>query len=330
MGVGAVVGATGDAASLLAAMTDAMSPKGRDDQPRHVGLNRGAGQVIAVWGPTGAPGRSTLAMSIADECAAVGVSTILVDADSYGGAIAQMLGILDEAPGLLAAARLANEGRLDFAALESCARRLPSGLMVLTGINRPQRWIELRVESFLTVIDVARHLADVVVVDCGFCIEQDEELVFDTMAPRRNGIAVSALSCADHVILTVAGDPVGLQRAIRAAISLSDEVGPLNPKLVVTRVRRGPVPGKSPREHIGETLTRHLGVAPVSMIPSDRAACDRALAQGRTLREVAPGSPARIAMRDLARTLIPASEGGWLRRKFTRAEASAQPNPIRS
>jgi len=35
------------------------------------------------------------------------------------------------------------------------------------------------------------------VVDCGFSLEQDEELSFDTAAPRRNGATLATLLAAD-------------------------------------------------------------------------------------------------------------------------------------
>ena len=66
-----------------------------DREPRA----RRAAEVIAVWGPAGAPGRTTLAVNLAAEIAAAGHSVALVDADPYGGAIAPALGLLDEAPG---------------------------------------------------------------------------------------------------------------------------------------------------------------------------------------------------------------------------------------
>ena len=43
------------------------------------------GRVIAVWGPGGAPGRTTLAAGLAAELARRRVRTLLVDADPYGG-----------------------------------------------------------------------------------------------------------------------------------------------------------------------------------------------------------------------------------------------------
>jgi hypothetical protein len=41
-----------------------------------------------VWGPTGGPGRTTVAVNLAFEAAAIGGEVLLVDADTYGGAVA--------------------------------------------------------------------------------------------------------------------------------------------------------------------------------------------------------------------------------------------------
>jgi hypothetical protein len=48
--------------------------------------------LAAVWGPKGAPGRTTVAVNLAFEAAAAGGEVLLVDADTYGGAIAHPTG----------------------------------------------------------------------------------------------------------------------------------------------------------------------------------------------------------------------------------------------
>jgi hypothetical protein len=47
--------------------------------------------VAAVWGPKGAPGRTTVAVNLAFEAAAIGGEVLLVDADTYGGAVAHAI-----------------------------------------------------------------------------------------------------------------------------------------------------------------------------------------------------------------------------------------------
>jgi hypothetical protein len=101
--------------------------------------------LAAVWGPKGAPGRTTVAVNLAFEAAATGSQVLLVDADTYGGAVAQTLGFLDDAPGLAWAARLAGRGELDALGLwRSVRRAAPGGPRVLPGLPRAELWTEAR------------------------------------------------------------------------------------------------------------------------------------------------------------------------------------------
>ena len=260
----------------------------------------GTGRVIAVWGPTGAPGRTTVALGVAAELAGLGHSTLLIDADVYGGVVGQVLGLLDEAPGIAAACRLANNGTLDLAGLAELAVQVRPGLRVLTGITRAERWPELRPSALEAVLGLSRSLASYVVIDCGFGLERDEELSYDTVAPRRNGATLAALDTADTVIAVAAGDPVGLQRYVRALGELADVLPDRAPVTVVNRVRAAAVGGGDPEAEITAALSRYAGVTDVRFVPMDVDAYDAAIATGRTLVEVAPSSPARLALQAIA------------------------------
>lgn len=275
-------------------------PLPRDPEPE---VEPGTGRVIAVWGPTGAPGRTTVAIGVAAELAAIGAPTLLVDADVYGGVAAQLLGLLDEAPGVAAACRLANNGTLDLAALAELAMHVRANLRVLTGIARAERWPELRPAAVEVVLTLARSLAAFVVVDCGFCLERDEELSYDTAAPRRNGATLAALDNADVVVAVANGDPVGLQRLIRGLGDLHDALPGRDPVTVVNRVRAGAVGGGDAEAEIASALSRYAGLTDIRFVPDDPAAFDVVLATGRTLPEAAPTSPARQALQSLAASL---------------------------
>ena len=273
--------------------------------PEPVGLpdtGVGTGRVVAVWGPTGAPGRTTVAVTLASELAGLGRSTLLADADVYGGVVAQVLGLLDEAPGLAAACRLANNGALDLPALADLARTVTPSLRVLSGIARADRWPELRPAALEVVLELCRSLASVTVVDCGFSLEQDEELAYDTAAPRRNGATLTVLEAADTVYAVGAGDPVGLQRLVRALAELKDALPGVQPVVVVNKLRGSAIPGDAERE-VRAALSRYAGIADVAFVPFDVEGLDRALVAGRTLAEAAPGSPARTAVTALAASL---------------------------
>ncbi len=263
----------------------------------------GTGRLVAVWGPTGAPGRTSVAVGVASELAAAGTSTLLADADVYGGVVAQVLGFLDEAPGLAAAARLANNGQLDLAALAGVAPVAAPNLRVLTGISRADRWPELRPSALEQVWDLVRSLAAVTVVDVGFCLEQDEELSFDTAAPRRNGATITTLLAADVVLAVGSADPVGMQRLVRGLTQLREAAPGVLPRVVVNRVRPGAV-GSDPEGQLAEALERYAGVRDVAFVPDDRESFDACLLQARSLREVRPESRARQALAAVAAGLV--------------------------
>lgn len=236
------------------------------------------GRVIAVWGPGGAPGRTTLAGAVAAELARRGLSTLLVDADPYGGAVAQQLGILDEVSGLLAAARLVTAGTVE-QRFTTVQRRLSDRLRVITGLPRPDRWTEVRPGTLTALVECARRDAQVV-VDTGFSIEPDPAA--DLGRPARNDLTREALEMADEVVLVGAADPVGLARLARAITDLRELLPDVAPRVVVNRMR----PSLGWRE--ADVVAMLAGFGPssgVHFLPDDQPAVDRALVAGRLLVE---------------------------------------------
>ena len=260
------------------------------------------GRLVAVWGPVGAPGRTTVSITLADELAHTGADVLLVDADTYGPSVAQQLALLDEGSGLAAAARTASRGTLSVEALAAHARALRPGLRVLTGLSRPERWPELSAAALLRLWGTARTLADWSVVDCGFCLEQDEELAYDTMAPRRNAATTTTLGAADVVLLVASADPVGVGRLVRALPEVRALAAEARLQVVLTQVRPGPV-GRRPGRQLVDVLMRHGAPPGPVLVPYDRSAHDAALARGQTLREAASKSPARLSLAALAAAL---------------------------
>ncbi|BCW46167.1 P-loop NTPase [Arthrobacter sp. StoSoilB5] len=262
----------------------------------------GSGRVIAVWGPTGAPGRTLVAVNMAAELAAEGKSVILVDADSYGASVSAMLGLLEESAGLAQACRLADQGLLDADALGRAATTVftKGGLFrVLTGTTRADRWTELRASALSLVLERAKQAADVVVVDTGFCLEADEELSFDTMAPRRNGATLRSLELADEVIAVGAADAIGVPRLVRGLADLEAAVPQATPRVVLNKVKRASA-GRSPRRQLSEAWERFgPGHGVDAYLPADVDACDAALLSGSVLLESAPDSPLRLAIAGL-------------------------------
>lgn len=259
--------------------------------------------VTAVWGPTGAPGRTTVAITLAAQLAASGVNTLLVDLDTWGSSVAQALALVDEAPGVAAAGRASEQGTLDLPALARVSPVVAPGLRVLTGLPRPARWPEVRRAAVENILDVARLLVAHVVLDCGFAIEDDEELSYDTAAPRRNAATLAALERADSLLLVGAADPVGLQRLVRAVQDVAVLPSP-TPVVVVNKVRSA-VAGPHPERAVEEVLGRFAGITEPHLLPWAPQECDAALLAGRSLLEEAPDAAITRALGALAERVRP-------------------------
>ena len=250
-------------------------PGPTEDGSKHAA--RRTGRLLAVWGAAGAPGRTTTAIALAAVAAHRGHPTLLLDADPYGGAVAQHLAVLDEASGLLGAARLANAGQLDPDRLVTLARGVAPGLRVLTGLPRPGRWTEVRPAAFDEVLGVARGLDDLVVVDTGPGIEAGTDDPFDT-TPNRDASTRAVLLEADAVVVVAAPDPVGLQRAARALGELA-ELRPAGAEFVVVNRMRATLGWD--RRDVEGLLQRVAPSARLRVLPDDPRAADRALVAGR-------------------------------------------------
>lgn len=250
------------------------------------GPQRARGSVLAVWGPTGAPGRTTLAAGIAVSSSRRGRSSLLIDADVYGGVLSSAFGLLEESPGLAGVCRTAGQGRLTVDELARATWSVGPQLRLLTGIARADRWTEIRPSALPAVLDIGRTFADLTVVDCGFCLEADEELSFDTAAPRRNGATLAVLEEADLVVAVGSADPPGMERLIRGLGQLRELVPVSSIRVVLNRVRRTAAGGTE----AAEALRRFTGLSVTQDVPDDRAVLDRAWRAGTPPAAVAAKS----------------------------------------
>ena len=277
------------------------------------------GRVIVVWGPAGSPGRTTIAIGIAAEIAAAGYSVAIADVDTYSGSVAPALGLLDESPGFAAACRLAGSGALDRTELERIGQRYLSGhgsVWVLTGIGRPSRWPELSGGRVTATLEQCRRWVDYTVVDTGFSLEDDEEISSDLFAPRRNGATLAALRQADHVVAVGSADPVGLSRFLRAYVDLVEIVVAPRVSVLMNRVRAGAI-GVNPAAQVTQALRRFGGIDSAVLVPNDTAALDAAVLTGRSLRDTAMKSPARVAIGAFVLSrVLPATEPTPTRRSL--------------
>ena len=263
-------------------------------------------RVVAVWGPTGAPGRTTVALNVAVLLAQRGMRVVLIDADTYGGAVAIRLGIFDEAPGIARACRLAGSEDLTGVELRELAHEVPvrgNSLHVVTGILGSARWPEISSERLHRVIQCARGEFDAVVLDVGFSLESDEEISSDLLAPRRNAATHSVLRAATDIVAVAGGDSVGLARFIRLWSDLVETNSDARFTVCVNHVVWQREVGTA-RDSISAAFSRFAGIRDVVLIPESSDLASRADVRGLPACLVDPKSPFSLALAEVSRRVL--------------------------
>ena len=286
-----------EVAAALMAETDTAPPPEPQLPPR----------IVAVWGPHGAPGRSTLSIQLAVELSRTGRRTALVDADTVAPSLAMLLGLGDDAPGIAAACRRAERGALDPAELTRLATTVTTSageIEVLPGINRPSRWPELSSARLVAALGTCRGWIDETVVDVAGAFDADDEVTYDLAGPRRHAATTAALQEADLIVAIASADPLGISRFIRDHAELRRLTSPTPVIVVVNQVRPGPL-GIDARGQVRRTLERFAGITDIFFLPFDLRAADAALLHARPMTDVAPRSPFAAAVRRLAASLSP-------------------------
>ena len=257
----------------------------------------GRGQLIAVWGPIGSPGRTTIALGVAEALADAGQRTCVVDADTYAPSVALALALPDATGGLLRACRHADGRSLGPDALAAFAPRVRGRLHVLGGLAQVDRWPELRGPALDSLWAACRVAFDVTVVDVGFCLEQDDgpaALGLAAFGAARHAAALTALGQADAVLAVGDGTSAGAARLVAAWPGL--ERATTAPVTVVCN---------RPAQRDWPTALAALGVAaPVHRVPADARALAACWSRGRTLREGARRSRVRRSLTALADGLM--------------------------
>ena len=261
--------------------------------------SRRNGRLVAVWGPLGAPGRTTVALGVSERWAEEGRRVCLIDADTYGPSVTLALGLVEDASGLIVACRHAEAGPLASTTLESLTMRIPvSGSgewRVLGGIPEAGRWRDLRRASVDRVWQAAREAFDVTVIDIGFCLESDEDR--GTWSQERNAVALSALAEADHVLVVGDASVLGAARLAGSSARLRQVAPTAGVSLIRNRAHG------SGREWL-RPLAEVLPGASVVEVPEDPRVLRGCWAHARSLGEGARRSRIRRAMGEVAASAV--------------------------
>lgn len=300
---------TSDVESALA--EDAAAPSTVEDRveahsAQDVEAEESRGHLIAVWGPIGSPGVTTLAVNMAVESALAGYRTLLIDANTYGAAVAVHLGLLDDTAAIAQACRAAERSRLRVEELAAYTQRvtiLGAGLDVMTGLTRPERWPQLRAAAWETILETARGGWDEIIIDCAFGLEQDEELSFDIPAPQRNATTLSAVTVADTVVAVGTGDPVGFARFMKGVDQLLETT--TRPVVTVVNKVTSQTSGLNPKRQLETVWDRFGPKLPLQhFLPWAHEVVSSALFEAKTLAERAPKAELRRSIVQLLESSV--------------------------
>lgn len=262
------------------------------------------GRLAVVWGPHGAPGRTTVAASLAHGLARAGGS-VLVDADVEAPSLVQVLGLPEDSSSLATAARLASHSRLDTESLVGLLVPVGPDHSLLSGLGRSGRWRELPPSPMADVWAGCREVAAWTVVDIAGGPLEDEVDDY-TLEPGRDALAASLVRSADVVVIVGAADPVGVRRLLQLVGQFDEGERPAGRiEVAVNRVRASAA-GPSPERAVREALARFGGLEEVTLLPEDPVA-DQCLLAGCSVLDGAPGSALGRALAVLVDRVDPAA-----------------------
>lgn len=277
---------------LAAALRRVVAADLTPPKPQHAPATPHAheGTVIAVWGTGSAPGRSTIASSLAYTISR-STSCLLIDADTVNSTQAALLGLLHDTPQIVALCRASDHLSRDV--IESAVSVINPHFHVVTGLSRATRWPEIQPAHLTEVLNTLRRHYPVIVVDLADRIDPDDDFA-DPHYDRHSATRVT-LDCADHVISVTTADPMGLKRLV--SLLETDRAHTMANKttVVVNRVRASAV-GQRPEDTITATLERFAHVGDPVFVPEAQRDVDRAVLAGRTVTEVVPRSSFSVAI----------------------------------
>jgi MinD-like ATPase involved in chromosome partitioning or flagellar assembly len=252
--------------------------------------------VIAVSGPYGSTGKTTVSINLALELAAERHRVLLIDGDLTASSIANNFLLSDLPAGLPGAIRIAGQNRFDLEQLERLSVEVKkSNLAIMPGFsNAPEE--EVRHDAMSGILEVARQSFDYTVIDLG---------PISTSGCRAGAFTEAVFKMADRQLLICLADPIGIFRLLATEQKLL-EVS-TNSQLLMNRVRNSVI--ASARREIAITLQRLSQLEVASYLPDDPQQIDQAMRTGIPAMSLSRSGAFRQAMTGFVRAEILGSKG---------------------
>ena len=247
--------------------------------------------VIAVSGPHGSTGKTTVAINLALELASQRSKVLLIDADIQASSIANHFLLTDLPAGLPGAIRIANQNRFDLEQLSRLSVQIPkSSLTVMPGFSSPPE-TELPVDALIEILEVAKKSFDYTVIDLGS---------IKSGGAGSLGFSDQVFTTADRQLFVCLADPIGIFRLLATEQKLL-ELG-ADPLVIMNRVRNSVI--DSAKREITITVQRLSQLEVGHFLPDDPQQIDQAMRTGIQAAALSRTGAFRQAMTGLVRTEI--------------------------
>jgi pilus assembly protein CpaE len=230
--------------------------------------------LIAVLGPKGGVGKTTVSTNLATTLATGGRRVLLVDLDLQFGDVGLVLGV---PPDRTIHDLVTSQGRLDGESLAGFIGHTADGVDVLLAPARPDQAEAVTAERLAEVLDVATRSYDAVVVDT---------------PPAFTSATITAIDRAQHLVMLGSLDLPGLKN-MKVGLETLDLMG-VDRGRVLTVLNRA----NSKVGLMGHEVKQVLGGTPDVSIPSDRA-LPRSTNSARPIVAADPRSAPAKALRAL-------------------------------
>jgi MinD-like ATPase involved in chromosome partitioning or flagellar assembly len=265
------------------------------DKPKPKSALATASLVIAIFGPTGSTGKSSLALNLAYEFAELGKKTILIDLDTHSPSQATLLGISEPTAAITGCARLIRQGRFDREQLERLSVRVnyrKTSFHCLTGLASPRRWGEISDDTVTHLLNLVRFEFEIVIIDLASSIE--DQLTSPATSVSRNTAARAVLAKSDLGITVINPSQLSISRYLTVFAELQEMQR--NRLIVLNRSESKPAVVAALKSLTKETI--------FATIPDDQVSFELAESEHLPLALARRKSPARNAIAQLTNKLL--------------------------
>ncbi len=283
----------------LEAWCQSLSPSAARDSAGLTGPSTGS--VVAVWGPPGSPGTTSMAVTLAGLLSLSNQRVLVVDADTVGASVGLALKLPQSTPGIIAASRMARVETITAEALLACTVEYVghrARFRVVTGLLAPDKYADIDLTSLRRAMSVLRDDGHTLVVDVAGPLDQYPHDVIG--GPVHNGVQRAVLEMADKIVVVTTPTATHTSRLLRSWPVLTALAPETQTIVVCNRVSKN---HSSQLEEVKYALWSLGGVEEVLSIPMDSTSMTRAETEGVTVVDLPQKSQITEALRPVVRAL---------------------------